>query len=61
MEVPRAMLQWKSKPFLQKGRRVGGSPGRDRLGPTAERDKEKYLELRNHGEVGQAGAVEDNL
>lgn len=40
---------------------MGGSPGRDRLGPTAERDKEKYLELRNHGEVGQAGAVEDNL
>lgn len=40
---------------------MGGSPGRDRLGSTAERDKEDYLGLRNHGEVGQAGTTEDNL
>lgn len=40
---------------------MGGCPGRDRSGPTAERDKEDYLGLRSHGEVGQAGAMEDNV
>lgn len=35
LEVPRATPQWKLQPFLQKGRRVGGFPGRDRVFPTA--------------------------